>query len=282
MALLKTRLKKHLFNKTLAKKHLPTRTSEMNKIHGGKLLVIAGSRGMYGAGILSALTATRSGAGYTYLMMDWNHKDLLKHPDILFLKPDTKIVKTFKASAYIVGPGLGQAKKAQRILNIFIKDQKSPVLLDADGLNILAKKKNVRLPSNWVLTPHEGELARLLHVSAANIRKYPSRYLLEAHKKYGCVILLKGATTYVTDGKKLFICKTGTPALAKAGTGDVLSGIIGGLLAQNLEPVFAAALGAYVHGLASDLFLRAGNDILSLRPLDLIDYLPKSLKMIRR
>lgn len=274
-------MKKNLITKAIVRKNLPTRSRAMNKTHGGKLLIVAGSKGMYGAGILSALAGTRSGAGYTYLMMDWKSRTLLKYPDILFLKPEEKVLKSMPVTAYVFGPGIGQSPKFKKILKLFIKTKTCPVVLDADALTLLAKLKNVKLPESWILTPHEGELSRLLGVSSKKIRKDPLTYLLDAQKKYGCIVLLKGASTYISDGKRIFTSKSGTPALAKAGTGDVLSGIIGALLAQHVTPLMAATLGAHIHGLASQKFLKKGNDVLSLRPTDLIDQLPKILKLIR-
>lgn len=271
----------HTVTLTFTKRNLPSRNRNSNKTHGGKLLVIGGSQGMYGAGILSALAATRSGAGYTYLMLDWNSRQLLKHPDILFLKPKISAFKSINAKAYILGPGIGKSTRAKSILNFFIKNKIPNVVLDADGLSLLAKMKNQKIPSSWILTPHEGELSRLLNTSALKIRENPVRSITQAQKKFGCTILLKGSTTYIADGKKILKSKSGTPALAKAGTGDVLAGIIGGLVAQGVQPIIAAALGAYIHGTASQRYLKSGNDVLSLRPLDLIDQLPKTFRFIR-
>tara|TARA_B110001454_G_scaffold16145_1_gene14541 strand:- start:35333 stop:36163 length:831 start_codon:yes stop_codon:yes gene_type:complete len=274
-------MKTSLVTKALVKKYLPTRTKKSNKTHAGKLVIVAGSAGMYGAGILSALAATRSGAGYTYLMMDWTNPQLLKHPDILFLRPKIELLKKIKATAYVLGPGLGISIKAKSNLNYFIKNKLENVILDADGLTLLSKIKEPKIPSSWILTPHEGELARLLNISSDEIRRSPSRYADLAQKKYGCTILLKGTITYIADGEIIWKSKSGTPALAKAGTGDVLAGIIGGLLAQGLKPSLAAALGAYLHGLASKRFLRNGNDVISMRPLDLIESLPTIIKLSR-
>jgi hydroxyethylthiazole kinase-like uncharacterized protein yjeF len=274
-------MKPKVITAAFVRKNLPKRTTTSNKTHGGKLVIVAGSNGMYGAGLLAALAATRIGAGYTYLMLEWNSKQLLQHPDILFLKPKINLLKNINATAYVVGPGMGTSAKAKAKLNYFIKRKLSNVVLDADGLTLLSKIKNPVIPHNWVLTPHEGELARLLNISADEVRKNPIRCIALTQKKYGCTILLKGAVTYITDGKKLWASSSGTPALAKAGTGDVLAGIIGGLLSQGLEAATAAALGAYLHGLTSKRYLTNGNDVLSLRPLDLIDELPKTLKRAR-
>lgn len=274
-------MKPKVITAAFVRKNLPKRSKKSNKTHGGKLVIVAGSNGMYGAGLLAALAATRTGAGYTYLMLKWTNKQLLRHPDILFLEPNINLLENINASAYIVGPGMGTSAKAKAKLNYFIKRKLENVVLDADGLTLLSKIKNPLIPHSWILTPHEGELARLLNISAANVRKNPIHCIALAQKKYSCAILLKGAVTYITDGKKLWTSSSGTPALAKAGTGDVLAGIIGGLLSQGLGSATAAALGSYLHGLASKQFLTNGNDVLSLRPLDLIDELPKTLKRAR-
>jgi hydroxyethylthiazole kinase-like uncharacterized protein yjeF len=274
-------MKPKVITAAFVRKNLPKRTQTSNKTHGGKLVIVAGSNGMYGAGLLAALAATRAGAGYTYLMLEWTNKQLLQHPDILFLKSKINLLKSINATAYVVGPGMGTSAKAKAKLYYVIKRKLSNVVLDADGLTLLSKIKNPVIPHNWVLTPHEGELARLLNISADEVRKNPIRCIALVQKKYGCTILLKGAVTYITDGKKLWTSSSGTPALAKAGTGDVLAGIIGGLLSQGLEAATAAALGAYLQGLASKRYITNGNDVLSLRPLDLIDELPKTLKHAR-
>lgn len=277
-----TPMKERHFTHAYLKKYLPTRTKKTNKTHGGKLVIVGGSRGMYGAALLSALAATRCGSGYTYLSIDWTAKHLTIHPDLLFLEAGLGQILKINASAYVVGPGMGRTTSAKKKLDFFIRKKIENVVLDADGLNLLAKKRTPRLPKNWILTPHEGELARLLKTTPKKIRKNPVAYLNQAQKKYQCTILLKGHTTYISDGNTVFSSHTGTPALAKAGTGDVLAGIIGALLAQGLPPVLAAACGAYVHGITSQKFLESGNDVLSLRPLDLIELLPKVLKSFRR
>ncbi|MBL7546133.1 MAG: NAD(P)H-hydrate dehydratase [Bdellovibrionaceae bacterium] len=263
------------------KTKIPSREKHSNKTRGGKVLIVGGSEGLLGAGILSALSATRVGAGYTYVMMNWRYNQLLRHPDLLFLAPNSKKLNPTSFDALVFGPGLGQSPTAKKWLTYLIKQKIPLVVLDADGLTLLSGRPPVRLPAHWILTPHTGELARLLAVRSTAIQKDPVKYLLMAQKKWGCHVLLKGPTTYITDGKKIFSSAVGTPALAKAGTGDVLAGIIGGLLAQKLSPLDAAIVGNYIHGLASKQWLDQGNDHLSLRPIDLIEQLPKTLKNLR-
>lgn len=271
-----------IVSRDFIKRHLPQRSKFQNKTHGGKLLIIGGSEGMYGAAILSALAATRSGAGYTYILMDWKTNQLLTHPDLLFLRPSVQAFKSIAPACILIGPGLGKSLKARKWLTNLSKNKSIPIVLDADGLNCLATSTIKSLSLNWILTPHEGELARLLKIPSVTIHKDPIKYALMASRKWNCIVLLKGPTTYITDGKHILSTRTGTPALAKAGTGDVLSGIIAALLSQGLDNLTAGALGAYIHGLASRHWLKDGNDVLSLRPLDLIEALPKTIKAIRR
>lgn len=275
-------IKEKVIHNSYVKKNLPTRTKLHNKTHGGKLLIVGGSEGMYGAAILSSLAATRSGSGYTYVLMDWKNSHLLKHPDLLFLNPKTDFLKKVKPTAMVLGPGLGRSIRAEQWLSILAKETQTPAVLDADGLYWLAHSPERSVPSSWILTPHEGELARLLNVTSHYVQMHPMECVLRAQKKWKCCVLLKGANTLITDGETLLHCKTGTPALAKAGTGDVLSGLIGAMLAQGKNPLTAAALGTYIHGLASSQWMKKGNDVLSLRPLDLIEQLPLTLKSLRR
>lgn len=270
-----------IVSKKYVKKRLPIRTLFSNKTDGGKLLVVGGSVGMWGAGILAALAAARSGAGYTYLMAKWNNKQLLKHPDLLFLNFDLKSISNKNFNAYVFGPGIGINRDSRKLLNFFIKNKVNNLVLDADALTILAKNKNMKLPSTWILTPHEGELARLLNTTAKRVRRDPIKYLQAAQKKWGCHILLKGSRSYITDGKKTLVCTEGTPALAKAGTGDVLAGIIGALLAQGIGPLEAASVGAFVHGYSSQIWLKDKNDLISLRPMDIVEILPKAFRKLR-
>jgi hydroxyethylthiazole kinase-like uncharacterized protein yjeF len=267
-------------SRNFVQKRLPIRTKHSNKTNGGKLLAIAGSKGMYGAGILVALAATRSGSGYTYLMMDWNNQQLLSHPDFLFSAPKTSLLKKISPSAIVFGPGIGKNYKSKRWLKFLRKNYVGPVLIDADGLNILASERQMKLPHNWILTPHEGELSRLLKCSSNEIKKNPIQSILKAQKLFGSHVILKGANTYIANGTSLFHVQSGTPALAKAGTGDVLAGIIGALLSQGLSSLESAIVGTYVHGYASQVWIQK-NDMISLRPLDLIELLPKTLRSIR-
>jgi ADP-dependent NAD(P)H-hydrate dehydratase len=189
-----------------------------------------------------------------------------KHPDFLHVS-HLKNLTSFQAAA--VGPGLSKILQIQKWIKRLRYETKMPVILDATALAALSQMKDRKLPANWILTPHEGELARLLAVSAQQIQK-DRRYFLElAQRQYGCIILLKGFRTLLSDGKNIFEIQSGNVALAKAGTGDVLTGMILGFLSQQLSPLRASCLAAFIHGKMADDWIRAKKDVLSLMASDL-------------
>jgi NAD(P)H-hydrate epimerase len=263
------------------KKLIPMRSRLSSKIDGGKVLIVAGGTGLYGAGILSALAATRSGAGYTHLMTDLIKYPWVKFPDFILHKFSLGELKKNSKHVIAMGPGLGTTESKKRLLRFLIKSNTEKVILDADALTMLSTMKVKHLPSTWILTPHEGELARLLGVTSAIVKKKREEHLIMAQKKFGCVVLLKGAESLISDGKRIQKVSSGTVALAKAGTGDVLLGMIGAFYAQGLNPVEATIVGAFIHGQASGDWMKKGNDHLSLRPMDLIEQIPQTILKLR-
>jgi len=269
------------FNQKQARLLLPQRGSSQNKTHGGKTLIIAGQRGYFGAAVLAATAAARVGSGYTILMTDQKHFPIQKHPDFLILSK-SKINQNWKLYHSIaVGPGLGINTKTEQIIHALIKNKIENVILDADALTVIARKNIHPLPKSWLLTPHTGELARLLKkqkITAAETLKS----LQVAQKKYQCHILLKGPITFIINSKKVIQVKSGNSALAKAGTGDVLTGIIAGLVAQGLSVMEAAALGAFLHGFCSQIWVKGQRDHLSLLASDLLLLIPQGLATLRK
>lgn len=263
------------------KKVIPARSKSSSKIEGGKVFIVAGTAKIRGAGILSSFAATRSGAGYTHLMTDLINYPWRSFPDFIVHKFSLRELKKHTDDVIAMGPGLGISESKRKLLCFLIKAKVEKVVLDADALTMLATMKKTTLPSSWILTPHEGELARLLGVTSAVVKKKRQEHLIMAQKKFGCVVLLKGADSLISDGTRLLKVSSGTKALAKAGTGDVLLGMIGAFYAQGLSPLDATALAAFVHGEASADWLKKGNDHLSLRPMDLIEELPKTLLKLR-
>jgi NAD(P)H-hydrate epimerase len=191
-----------------------------------------------------------------------------------------------KPCAFVVGPGAGVTPKLENFITNLAQREVNGVVLDADGLTTLAqlrKTREVNLPPSWILTPHSGELARLFDVKPDEIESSRVSWALKAAKELGCIVLLKGYRTLVAspDGT-CGIVMAGNSALAKAGTGDVLSGFIGAFLAQGVSSLFAAALGSYVHGRIADQWLKDGKDIRTLVASDLVHLIPEEMSRISR
>lgn len=272
---------KHI--KKLLPKKLPKRTTLSSKIDGGKSLIIGGGKGLYGAGILSALACTRAGSGYTHLMSDLSAFPWLKFPDFILHPLKINELKNKSDFAIGIGPGLGLNARRISFIRYLIKNKFEFIVVDADALTLIAQFKIAPLPTSWILTPHEGELARLLGVDSKTIKNNRIDSLKKAVEKFQCTILLKGAETLILAPslKKVAVVKSGTKALSKAGTGDVLLGIITAFRAQGLTSIDSAIAGAFIHGQASRLWEKKGNDYLSMRPTDLIDILPEAIYQIR-
>lgn len=260
---------------------LPTRQRSSHKASAGKCLLIAGSNRYLGAAVLAATAASRVGAGYVFLKTGTKFQ-VEKNPDFLVaprLSLDT--LKSFGSIGF--GPGWTDKKSANRWLTDLKKIKKNKVVLDAGALDLMVGKGKVtHVPPTWILTPHEGELGRMLSVESELVRKDRRGWALAAQKKFGCVVVLKGHNTIVCDSSYIYINKSGNPALSKAGTGDVLCGMIAGLLAQGLESFEATCLAVYIHGKTAEEWIGMKNDVLSLMPSDLLLLLPKVLSKIRK
>ena len=160
-----------------------------------------------------------------------------------------------KPTVLIVGPGLGRSPWSEQLLQKAVATG-LPMVMDADALNIIAEGRVVPNPdgSRWVMTPHPAEAARLLDISVAEVQADRFSAVRRLQEKFNAVVLLKGAGTLIAspDTDRIMVCPYGNPSMATAGMGDVLSGIIGGLLAQNLSPILAAQLGCCLHSAAAD------------------------------
>lgn len=277
-------MRSQILSKIQMKKLLPKRTKFSNKTDGGKVLIIGGAKGLYGAGILASLAATKSGAGYIHFMSDLSKFPWVKFPDFIVHPIKVTELKNKFDFSIGIGPGLGLEKSKIKFLNYLLKNNFEKVVVDADALTLLGQQKMAPLPSSWILTPHEGELARLLGIKSSQVKANRQQALLEAFKKFQCTIILKGHETLIIspESKKISIIKSGTPALSKAGTGDVLLGIIAALRAQGLTALEASLLGCHIHGRAAENWEREGNDQLSLRPTDLVDRISSTIYQIRK
>ena len=224
---------------------LPELKTEYNKFDRGRLLLIAGSYGMAGAAILASKAALRAGVGYLNLAVPKEIYEIVAKvlPEAVFTiyeKPEELIPAIEKANCVAVGPGL--SGMADRILPVVTAHVNCPLLLDADGLNALSRmtaEKGVPriLSGKLFMTPHEGEMARLLGVTSDEVRSDKEGALRRCIEKYHATVLLKGAGTLISDPEKIetedpfFVNSTGNPGMAVAGSGDVLTGIAGSLIA---------------------------------------------------
>lgn len=180
-----------------------------------------------------------------------------------------------RASAVVVGPGLGQSAEIASVVDSLVAQVTAPVVLDADALNVLGPQpKTLRQrQAPFILTPHPGEFARLAGLETQAVQARRQEHAVAFARQFGGVLVLKGAGTIVTDGVKVYTNTTGNPGMASGGTGDVLAGLLGALLAQRMAPFDAAVLGVYLHGLAGD-FARDVQGETSLIATDLLEFLP--------
>ncbi|MGE0526742.1 MAG: NAD(P)H-hydrate dehydratase [Bdellovibrionales bacterium] len=271
-----------LFTERLARRYLPTRKETSNKSDFGRLLVIAGRPGFWGAGILASTSAFRMGAGYViWASFEAPYEVLKEVPEVLTARVDEPGIWDSRISAVAVGPGLGTGVETARVIERLKELKEIPVVVDADAITACVEHSLFPLPSNWVITPHAGELARVLKVQAQDVEKDRFQAAFAGHAKTGCHVLLKGYRSLIAHGQRCLIVHAGNAALAKAGTGDVLTGMVGALLAQGLDTPQAAATAAYVHGRLADEWIRSGQDQLALTASDLNRLLPQVASRLR-
>lgn len=260
----------NLITKDMIKDILPLRKKNTYKGDYGKVYLVAGSTGMTGAAMLACEAALRSGAGLlkipvpqslnTIMEVRLTEAITLPLPDfnkgVLGIGDIQKVINTMKEADVIgIGPGSGQSREIEEFLRNIFEHFTKPIVLDADALNALAKRKELLelIKSPVVITPHIGEMARLTGLDMEYIRNNRMKTALEYAKKWKMTVLLKGARTIVVGPNgEAYINETGNPGMATAGSGDVLTGIITGFIAQGIEPTKAAIAAAYVHGCAGD------------------------------
>lgn len=234
------------------------RNKDIHKGNCGKILIIAGSKGMTGAAVLCARAALRSGAGLVRVSIPEELFPIIQIgvPEATCIARERSLNELMQYDAVAIGPGLGDDEQdgllVKRILELYDK----PIVIDADGLNLLssdlALMKNSK--AKIIITPHPGEAARLLKVKVSDINKDRLRSATELATATGAVTVLKGAGSVVATPEEItYINTTGNPGMATGGSGDVLTGLITALLGQGLDRVAAATAGVYLHGLAGDL-----------------------------
>jgi NAD(P)H-hydrate epimerase len=271
---------------------LAARAADSNKGNYGRVLVVAGSRGMSGAAVLSASAALRGGAGLVYLAVPKEIQPIVAAANPCYLTAPlsedsegrldmaalTDLLALAEGKTVIAaGPGLGHGHGVAAVVEWLVTQAAVPLVLDADALNALQGRASLLKngPGPRVLTPHPGEFARLIGGDIASVQADRQGQAQRFAAEHGVVLLLKGQGTIVTDGRRMYRNTTGNPGMATGGTGDVLTGLIAALLGQGLEPFAAAQLGAWWHGRAGDL---ARNELgeLCLIASDLLHYLPRA------
>jgi len=228
----------------------------------GHALLIGGSYGKIGAMVLSSKACLKTGCGLVTVFMPRCGYEIIQtaNPEVMVLtdvqeKYISKIEFDFVPQAIGIGPGLGQELETQNAFHEFLTNDKTPLVIDADALNILSQNKQwiSLLPHKTILTPHPKELERLLGKWNSDVEKFEKTIAFS--KLHLLIIVMKGAPTFIIDGDAIYKNTTGNAALATAGTGDVLTGMITSLLAQSYEPIDAAILGVYLHGLTAEIAL---------------------------
>lgn len=268
---------------------LPDRNPWGHKGNFGKLLLLCGSRGYTGAAFFAAMGALRSGAGLVFLGVPesiYGIEAVKLNEPVIFPLPDAGgrlsadavpeiLARLPQMDAVLVGPGLGQSEGTLAVVRAVLEKAECPVVVDADGINVLSAHRDLlrgrKLPT--ILTPHDGEFARLGGVIGED-RMAAAAALAE---ELGCVVLLKGHETCITDGTDGYLNPTGNPGMAVGGSGDVLAGVITALLGAGLPPLEAAACGAWLHGAAGD---RCAAELgqYGMLPTDMLSALPRLMK----
>ena len=271
----------------------------MHKGDVGHVVVIAGSVGLSGAAALCSLGALRAGAGLVTLGLPASLTDamaaklteVMTHP-----LPETKahslsvqglaaiLGLVERSDVVAIGPGLSQDPQTKQLVHQLLPRIVKPCVVDADGLNAVAEEPQVlkRLAPSMIFTPHPGEMARLAKLSREDVQRDRQRLAKEFAARYGIVLVLKGSQTVVAniDGQ-LYVNDTGNPGMASGGMGDVLTGLIAGLLGQRLSLFDAARLGVYLHGLAGDLAAHERGQV-GLIASDVLDRIPLAIRQYQQ
>ncbi|MFW0097551.1 MAG: NAD(P)H-hydrate dehydratase [Coxiella endosymbiont of Haemaphysalis qinghaiensis] len=241
----------------------PRRERDVHKGNHGHVLVIGGDYGMGGAVRMAAEAAARVGAGLVTVATRPEHVPIVSgsRPELMcYQVAEVNDLEGLLKSAtvIVVGPGLGKSDWAKALLNKVLVT-KIPKVLDADSLNLLAESPVQR--EDWILTPHPGEASRLMNVSCQEIQSDRFKAIRRLSRRYRGVVVLKGAGTLIKGGEEeISVCSGGNPGMASGGMGDILSGVIGGLLAQRLSLVAAAQGGVFIHSLAADRAAEEGGE----------------------
>ena len=281
-------MKKVVLTSKDIEKYLPARRLNTHKGDYGKILLLCGSKGYTGAAAFSAMGALRSGAGLVYLGVPESIYEIeaiklwepvvfsLSDADGMYSENACATISQMleKMDAVLIGPGIGQSNGTFAVVKTVLETFHGPVVLDADGINVLSAHKYILRDRTYptILTPHDGEFVRIGGILTEDRQACAA----ELAKDLGCIVLLKGYRTVITDGDICYCNETGNPGMAVGGSGDVLAGIIASLLGQGLSPLLAAACGAWLHGAAGDICAQQIGQY-GMLPLDILNALPRLL-----
>ncbi len=269
-------IKTHILDKSAVLSVKPQRKRDSNKGDFGHVLVIAGSEKYPGAAHLTAIGAKNGGAGLVTLCSTINVCRELKSKEneIITLplkeiftenyfgfidKQNFEEIKTYLTdySCAVIGPGMGQIKSTQTFMLDFFNNFDKHVVVDADALNFISKNikafQKIKNPERFIFTPHIGEFSRLSGKTVSEIKENKVNIAMSFAKKFGIILVLKDSVTLITNGQTAYFNTTGNSGLARAGSGDVLAGLIGAMLARGLKPYQAALFSVYLHGLCADI-----------------------------
>jgi len=277
--------------------NLPPRQAEDHKGKFGRVVVVAGSPGMSGAGCLAALGAQMAGAGLITLALpeglalagELFRASIMSKPlkesdsggiSLLAVPQVDKLSQN--ADVCALGPGLGREEETKEAVEIWVRELETTLVIDADGLNALIGKKEILKdrPAPTVITPHPGEMARLAGFeNAENVQGDRTGTAAAFAREHEVVTVLKGHNTVVSDGDRLYVNQSGNPGMATGGTGDVLTGVTAALIGAGMEPFEAACLATFAHGLAGDA-AAARRGMTSMAPEDILEAMPEVFSLL--
>ncbi|MFZ3089623.1 MAG: NAD(P)H-hydrate dehydratase [Nitrospirota bacterium] len=294
----KSLIKTRLITKDHVKKILPARRPDAHKGDFGHVFIIAGSPGLTGAAIMAGLSALRIGAGLVTLGIPEGLNNILEtrlteimtlplpqtEEGTIAVSARTKIFNFLKkADAVAIGPGLSQNRETAQLVRELMREVKIPIVIDADGINALAGHADIlkKARGQVIITPHPGEMARMVNSSAAEINRDRAAIARRFSEQYNVITVLKGAGTIIAEPSgDIYINSTGNPGMASGGTGDVLTGMIAGLIAQRSPSPDAAIAGVFLHGLAGDLAAKDRGEA-GLIAGDVIEKIPEAIKSMK-
>ena len=286
----------YLFDFEEAKRSLPKRQQNSSKGSFGKAFLITGSKTYPGAGILAFESALRGGAGYITQVADSAEIEsyIRRFPEALFARDlisddgfniPAITALSAKNSATLIGSGCECTSALADLTESLIKSEGSPLIIDASAINAIAQYKGRKIlrdaKRKIILTPHPLEFSRLSALSVDYIQRNRISAARSFAREYGVTLILKGAATVITDGDRLYINSTGSSALAKAGSGDVLAGLLASIMAYSSDPLVASALGVYLHGKAGDILAEKLSEF-GVTPSDLPIEIAKIMREIEK